>query len=245
MTAEEAICKTLCSVLQSVLFATVAPPDAGGGRVHVISLSMQSLAPSQDDSGGDGDEDEFGPNHCVCVTTASSSLCPEDDTDHLVRRLAMDAVWCTQLRIDPQIDLGVQAFDEKVRKLPCRRGSTRDRLGVFIINAFIASTITTSYQNISSLFYFQSDLCPIPPPLSTYRSRLDVLSVTVVRATGLYSSSSPYVTLELSSPPMSAISAAGIGRQKRETVRPPSISCMLTDQLQSCTVATWNQQFQL
>ena len=105
--------------------------------------------------------------------------------------------------------------------------------------------VTTSYQNISSLFYFQSDLCPIPPPLSTHRSRLDVLSVTVVRATGLYSSSSPYVTLELSSPPMSAISAAGIGRQKRETVRPPSISCMLTDQSQSCTVATWNQQFQL
>ena len=113
-----------CSFSQSVLFATVAPLD--GGRVHVISLSMQSLTPTgQDDSGGiiDGDDegDEFGPNHCVCVTSSSSSSSgrpdPEDATDKLVRRLAMDAVWCTQLRIDPQNDLGVQTFDEKVREI--------------------------------------------------------------------------------------------------------------------------------
>ena len=115
-----AIVKSLRSVSQSVLFATVAPLD--GGRVHVISLSMQSLTPpGQDDSGGiDDDEgDEFGPNHCVCVTSSSSR--PEDATDKLVRRLAMDAVWCTQLRIDPQDDLGVQTFDEKVRKIHTKR----------------------------------------------------------------------------------------------------------------------------
>ena len=85
----------------------------------------------------------------------------------------------------------------------------------------------------------------MPAPLSAFRSQLDVLSVTLVRTSGLMSSSLPYVTLELLSPAMSAISAAGIGRQKRETVRPPAMSLMVMDQWQSCTVATWNQQFQL
>ena len=100
----------------------------------MISLSMQSLTPEQNDGGGEDDDDdydddndrpaaaaaaaaaagEFGPNHCVCVTSSSR---PEDATDNLVRRLAMDAVWCTQLRIDPQNDLGVQTFDEKVREI--------------------------------------------------------------------------------------------------------------------------------
>ena len=81
---------------------------------------MRSLSLGHDDSGGGGDDDdddEFGPNHSVCVTSSSSSSRPEDTTDQLVRRLAMDAVWCTQLRIDPQNDLGVQTFDEKVRKI--------------------------------------------------------------------------------------------------------------------------------
>ena len=98
-----------------MLFATVAP--LGGDRVHLISLSMRSLTPEQDDDdgGGEDDDDEFGPNRAVCVTSSSSR--PEDETDNLVRRLAMDAVWCAQLQIDPQNDLGVQTFDEKVREI--------------------------------------------------------------------------------------------------------------------------------
>ena len=78
---------------------------------------MRSLTPEQDDDdggGGEDDDDEFGPNRAVCVT--SSSFRPEEETDNLVRRLAMDAVWCAQLQIDPQNDLGVQTFDEKVRE---------------------------------------------------------------------------------------------------------------------------------
>ena len=114
-----AACLAALFSAQSVMFATVEPLDVGGGRGHTLSLSMQSLAPQQKSSDttakADCDDDECDPNHCG-VAVISASL-PEAATDvsQTVQRLAMDAVWSTQLHIDPQNDLRTQTWDEKVR----------------------------------------------------------------------------------------------------------------------------------
>ena len=91
----------------------------------------------------------------------------------------------------------------------------------------------------------QSEFHGIPAPLSLYRSQFDVLTVTLVRTSGLHSAYVPYVTLELFSSPITAISVAGIGRQRRETLKPAAMTNTTTDQLQNGTMASWNQQFQL
>lgn len=99
------------------MFATVEPLDAGGG--HTLSLSMQSLAPHEKSlntpAKADCDDDECDPNDCGVAVISSCLPEAATDVEQTVRRLAMDAVWCTQLHIDPQNDLRTQTWDEKVR----------------------------------------------------------------------------------------------------------------------------------
>jgi hypothetical protein len=57
----------------------------------------------------EGDPDDFVLGGVVSVTSVDG---PEPD--EAVRRLAMDAVWCTDLELEPEYDFRVQKFDEKV-----------------------------------------------------------------------------------------------------------------------------------
>ena len=88
-----------------------------------------------------------------------------------------------------------------------------------------------------------------PPYLSTptsaaRHSHLDRLTVTLVRTTGLNAASAPYVTLELFNSGGSGNGDGGCApRQKRETLRPPSVAnFVLSDQQQQGAIATWDQQ---
>ncbi len=90
---------------------------------QVLSVSIQpsesSMKAEEDGKKSDDDDDgsgsESGGGVGVSRTSVVSMGTSTPETDEIVRRMALAAVWDVAVDVDPEADLRVQRFDEKVK----------------------------------------------------------------------------------------------------------------------------------